>query len=155
MRMINDAEMQGLAVIEGCGIELVLTLGIGAGTALFCDGELMPHLELSHHPITKDKNYDEHIGNAAKEKIGKKHWNKRVEHVLDVLAVVVNFDKLWIGGNSSNRSICRITSRWSITRRASKAARSCGIRDRCARRGKCRISISVRERIDERPIRPA
>jgi polyphosphate glucokinase len=100
-RMINDAEMQGLAVIEGRGIEMVLTLGTGAGTAFFRDGELMPHLELSHHPITKDKNYDEYIGNAAKEKIGKKRWNKRVEHVLEVLAVVVNFDKLWIGGGNS------------------------------------------------------
>jgi polyphosphate glucokinase len=100
-RMINDAEMQGLAAIEGRGIEMVLTLGTGAGTALFRDGELMPHLELSHHPITKDKNYDEYIGNAAKEKIGKKRWNKRVAHVLDVLSVVVNFDKLWIGGGNS------------------------------------------------------
>ncbi|KND62022.1 Polyphosphate glucokinase [Candidatus Burkholderia verschuerenii] len=100
-RMINDAEMQGLAAIEGRGIEMVLTLGTGAGTALFRDGELMPHLELSHHPITKDKNYDEYIGNAAKEKIGKKRWNKRVERVLEVLTVVVNFDKLWIGGGNS------------------------------------------------------
>jgi polyphosphate glucokinase len=100
-RMINDAEMQGLAVIEGRGIEMVLTLGTGAGTAFFRDGELMPHLELSHHPITKDKDYDQYIGNAAKEKIGKKRWNKRVEHVLDVLAVVVNFDKLWIGGGNA------------------------------------------------------
>lgn len=58
-RMINDAEMQGLAAIEGRGIEMVLTLGTGAGTALFRDGELMPHLELAHHPVAKDKTYDE------------------------------------------------------------------------------------------------
>ncbi len=90
VRMINDAEMQGLAAIEGRGIEMVLTLGTGAGTAFFRDGELMPHLELSHHLITKDKDYDQYIGNAAKQKIGKKRWNKRVERVLGVLAVVVN-----------------------------------------------------------------
>jgi polyphosphate glucokinase len=102
-RMINDAEMQGFAAIEGRGIELVLTLGTGAGTALFRDGELMPHLELAHHPIAKDKTYDEWIGNAAKEKVGKKRWNKRVEKVIGVLAVLVNYDKLWIGGgNASN-----------------------------------------------------
>jgi polyphosphate glucokinase len=101
VRMINDAEMQGLAAIEGRGIEMVLTLGTGAGTAFFRDGELMPHLELSHHPIAKDKDYDQYIGNAAKEKVGKKRWNKRVEKVLGVLATVVNFDKLWIGGGNS------------------------------------------------------
>jgi polyphosphate glucokinase len=66
VRIINDAEMQGLAAIEGKGIELVLTLGTGAGTALFRDGELMPHLELAHHPVSKNKTYDEYIGNAAR-----------------------------------------------------------------------------------------
>src|ERR1700735_3148779 len=39
--MVNDAEMQGLAVIRGKGLELILTLGTGAGTGLFRDGELM------------------------------------------------------------------------------------------------------------------
>ncbi len=39
-RVINDAEMQGLAVIDGEGLELVLTLGTGAGTALFRDGRI-------------------------------------------------------------------------------------------------------------------
>jgi polyphosphate glucokinase len=102
VRMINDAEMQGFAAIEGRGIEMCLTLGTGAGTALFRDGELMPHLELSHHPVAKDKNYDEWIGNAAKEKVGKKRWNKRVEKVLGILSVVVNFDKLWIGGGNAS-----------------------------------------------------
>src|SRR5258708_27825396 len=48
--VINDAEMQGLAAIKGKGIELMLTLGTGAGTGLFRDGEIMPHLELAHHP---------------------------------------------------------------------------------------------------------
>ena len=47
--MISDAELQGLAVIRGKGLELVLTLGTGAGTGLLRDGELMPHLELAHH----------------------------------------------------------------------------------------------------------
>ena len=42
--------MQGLYVVEGSGLELVLTLGTGAGTGLFLDGELMPHIELAHHP---------------------------------------------------------------------------------------------------------
>jgi len=50
VRVLNDAEVQGLAVITGKGIELVITLGTGVGSALFRDGILMPHLELSQHP---------------------------------------------------------------------------------------------------------
>jgi polyphosphate glucokinase len=100
-RMINDAEMQGLAAIEGRGIEMVLTLGTGAGTALFRDGELMPHLELAHHPVAKDKTYDEYIGNAAREKAGKKRWSRRVEKIIGILATLVNYDKLWIGGGNA------------------------------------------------------
>ncbi|MDR5735372.1 ROK family protein [Caballeronia sp. LZ025] len=100
-RMINDAEMQGLAVIEGSGIEMVLTLGTGAGTALFRDGELMPHLELAHHPVSKGRTYDEYIGNAAREKAGNKRWNRRVEKIIGILATLVNYDKLWIGGGNA------------------------------------------------------
>ncbi|MDR5775772.1 ROK family protein [Caballeronia sp. LP006] len=102
VRMINDAEMQGLAAIEGRGLEFVLTLGTGAGTALFRDGELMPHLELAHHPVSKKGDaYDQYIGAAAREKAGNKRWNKRVQKVIGILSSLVNYDKLWIGGGNA------------------------------------------------------
>jgi polyphosphate glucokinase len=103
VRMINDAEVQGFAAIQGHGIEFVLTLGTGAGTALFRDGELMPHLELAHHPVSKNRAYDEYIGDAARMKAGNKRWNKRVEKVIGILASLVNYDKLWIGGGNAAR----------------------------------------------------
>jgi polyphosphate glucokinase len=103
VRMINDAEVQGFAVIEGHGIEFVLTLGTGAGTALFRDGELMPHLELAHHPVSKNRAYDEYIGDAARMQAGNKRWNRRVEKVIGILASLVNYDKLWIGGGNAAR----------------------------------------------------
>jgi polyphosphate glucokinase len=93
--------MQGLAAIDGKGIELVLTLGTGAGTALFRDGELMPHLELAHHPVSKNKTYDEYIGNAARDKAGNKRWNRRVEKIIGILSSLVNYDRLWIGGGNA------------------------------------------------------
>jgi polyphosphate glucokinase len=101
VRIINDAEMQGFAAIRGKGLEFVLTLGTGAGTALFRDGELMPHLELAHHPVSKDKTYDEYIGNAARSKVGNKKWNSRVERVIEILSSLVNYDHLWIGGGNA------------------------------------------------------
>ncbi|MEX3764910.1 ROK family protein [Paraburkholderia phenoliruptrix] len=104
VRMINDAEMQGFAAIEGKGIEFVLTLGTGAGTALFRDGELMPHLELAHHPVSKKGvAYDEYIGEAAREKAGNKRWNRRVHKVIGILESLVHYDKLWIGGGNAAR----------------------------------------------------
>ena len=48
MRVLNDADVQGFGAIKGRGIEMVLTLGTGAGTAIFCDGEIMTHLEPAH-----------------------------------------------------------------------------------------------------------
>jgi polyphosphate glucokinase len=105
VRVLNDADVQGFGAINGEGIEMVLTLGTGAGTAIFRDGEIMPHLELAHHPVSGKKTYDEYIGNAARKKKGKKAWNKRVARVIDILREVVRFDHLFIGGgNAKNLS---------------------------------------------------
>lgn len=101
VRVLNDADVQGFGAIEGRGIEMVLTLGTGAGTAIFRDGEVMPHLELAHHPISGKKTYDDYIGNAARRKKGKKAWNKRVAKVIDILREVVRFDHLYIGGGNA------------------------------------------------------
>jgi polyphosphate glucokinase len=101
VRVLNDADVQGFGAIEGHGVEMVLTLGTGAGTAIFRDGEIMPHLELAHHPVSGNKTYDEYIGNAAREKKGKKAWNKRVAKVIEILREVVRFDHLYVGGGNA------------------------------------------------------
>src|SRR5438552_2002987 len=101
VRVLNDADVQGFGAIKGRGLEMVLTLGTGAGTSLFRDGEIMPHLELAHHPVSRRKTYEEYIGNAAREKKGKKAWNKRVAKVIEILREVVHFDHLYIGGGNA------------------------------------------------------
>jgi polyphosphate glucokinase len=101
VRVLNDADVQGFGAVKGHGLEMMLTLGTGAGTALFRDGEIMPHLELGHHPVSGGKTYDEYIGNAAREKKGKKAWNKRVAKVIEILREVVRFDHLYIGGGNA------------------------------------------------------
>src|SRR3954466_5362133 len=60
-KVANDADLQGAAVITGDGLELVITLGTGVGTALFYRGKLTPHLELAHHPFRKDQTYNQQI----------------------------------------------------------------------------------------------
>ena len=113
-RLINDAEMQGLAVIRGKGLELVLTLGTGAGTALFRDGEIMPHLELAQHPIHKSASYNEYVGDAALKKIGRKQWNKRVARTIEILHSLLNYDHLFIGGGNAARITIRLPDNVSV-----------------------------------------
>jgi polyphosphate glucokinase len=113
-RLINDAEMQGLAVISRKGLELVLTLGTGAGTALFRNGQIMPHLELAHHPIHGDMTYNDYVGNAALKKQGKKRWNKRVRHTIEILESLLHYDHLYIGGGNAARVTLKLPSNVSL-----------------------------------------
>src|SRR5215510_12011513 len=104
-RVLNDADVQGLGLIDGRGLEMVLTLGTGAGTALFRDGELMPHLELAHHPIHNDQTYDDYIGDAALRRKGTKRWSHRVHKTIAILRSLVHYDILHIGGGNACKLI--------------------------------------------------
>lgn len=101
VRLINDADQQALGIVEGKGFEIVWTVGTGFGTALVFDGDLLPHLELAHLPITKDKDYDDYIGDRAFEKIGKEKWNNRLARIIEIYKTVFNYDTLYIGGGNS------------------------------------------------------
>src|ERR1700730_13020437 len=101
VRMLNDASIQGLGVITGRGLECVLTLGTGMGFALFRDGEIAPHLELSQHPIRKHKTYDEYVGKAALESAGRRRWSKRVHKTVAILEALIAYDMLYIGGGNA------------------------------------------------------
>jgi predicted TIM-barrel fold metal-dependent hydrolase len=101
VRVMNDADVQGFGAIQGEGVEMVLTLGTGAGTAIFSNGRIMPHLELAHHPVRGNKTYDEYLGNAARKQAGNRKWNRRVERIIEILRRLVNFDHLYIGGGNA------------------------------------------------------
>ena len=101
MRLLNDASVQGLGVIGGSGLECVITLGTGMGFALFQDGRLMPHLELSQHPVRKNMTYDQYIGNAALHDIGRKRWNRRVQRAIGFIDVLTSYDTLYVGGGNA------------------------------------------------------
>ncbi|HVY17685.1 MAG TPA: ROK family protein [Rhodopila sp.] len=103
VRMLNDAEVQGLGVITGKGLECVITLGTGMGFALFEDGRPAPHLELSQHPVHKGKTYDQFLGVAAFKAVGRKRWNKRLQRALDCITTLVGYDTLYIGGGNAKQ----------------------------------------------------
>lgn len=103
VRIVNDADMLGLGVIEGKGFEMVITLGTGFGTALLLNGKLMCHLELAHHPVSKDRTYDEYVGESALQNKGIEKWNERMQKVLNILKTVFNYDTLYIGGGNAKK----------------------------------------------------
>lgn len=114
VRLSNDAEMQGLAVVRGRGVEMVITLGTGFGTALFEDGRRSVHLELSHHPFRKGQTYDQQLGNAARRRVGPLRWNRRVARALDNMRTLVLFDHLYIGGGNAQKLTLRLPGDISI-----------------------------------------
>src|ERR1700761_5701062 len=103
VRLLNDADIQGLAAIKGEGLELVCTLGTGFGTAWFRDGELMPHMDLAHMAVHPKHDFDDFIGDLTLKKIGQKAWNKRLKKVVAMLGNVFFYDKLYLGGGNSRR----------------------------------------------------
>mgnify|MGYP001262311192 CR=1 FL=1 len=102
-RVGNDAEVQGMAVIKGKGLEVVVTLGTAFGSAIFQDGKLAVHLELAHHPCHKGKTYSEYVGEAARRKVGEKRWNRRVLLAIGLVRNLLLFDHLYVGGGNSAR----------------------------------------------------
>lgn len=100
-RVANDADLQGWGVVRGVGLEMVVTLGTGVGSALFNDGRLAPHLELAQHPFRKGQTYNGQLGEAALQRIGLKKWRRRVERAISNFATLVNYDQLYIGGGNA------------------------------------------------------
>src|SRR5262245_52256294 len=91
-RVLNDAAVQGLGVVEGHGLECVVTLGTGVGCAIFRNRRLLLHLELG---------YDAAIGQAALAAIGQPAWNERVIASMEAVTRLTACDTLYIGGGNA------------------------------------------------------
>lgn len=102
-RVANDADVQGLAVVEGSGFEAVITLGTGVGTAFFMDGRLLPHLEFSHLEFRKGEAFNEQLGEPVRKRIGDDKWNGRVRKMIAYFDALSFFDHLYIGGGNAER----------------------------------------------------
>lgn len=90
-------------MVTGEGLEMVITLGTGFGTALFYKGELLPHFEIAHQPFRKGESYDDQLGEDTRKEIGHARWHKRVMKAIDNMRAMVFFDHLYIGGGNSRR----------------------------------------------------
>lgn len=108
VRVANDADVQGLAVIAGKGLEMVCTLGTGFGTAIYENGRLCPHLELSQHRFRKGETYDEQLGNEARKRHGHDKWQRRVLKAIAALRTLTGFDRLYLGGGNASKLDCQL-----------------------------------------------
>jgi polyphosphate glucokinase len=115
VRVLNDAGVQGYGVIDGHGLEMVLTLGTGVGCALYLDGHYVPNLELAHHPFRDDKTYEEYVGGKALHRVGKKKWNRRVARVIEQILPVWNPRHLYLGGGNAKHLAIDLPANITIT----------------------------------------
>lgn len=90
--MINDADAAGLAEVRfgaGRGVPgtiLLLTLGTGIGSALFCNGHLYQNSELGHFPL-RGKSVERFLS-AASRKRRKLEWDRWGEEFGDFLGTM-------------------------------------------------------------------
>src|SRR5579872_1742995 len=90
VKIINDAAMQALGIYHG-GRMLFLGLGTGLGSALIVDNVLEP-MELAHLPYKKGRTYEDYLGLAGLERLGKRKWRRHVNKVAEQLKVAVQAD---------------------------------------------------------------
>jgi len=101
VRMANDADVHGLGVIEGRGVEMVITLGTGMGAALYNNGALVPNFELGHHPFGDGETYEERIADSRLKQIGEAPWRLRVAETIAQVRPIWNFRHLYLGGGNA------------------------------------------------------
>ena len=100
-RVANDADLHGLGLVAGKGVEMLFTLGTGLGSAVYVDGTLVPNLELGHHPFGDGHTYEERISGAALRAIGVELWRQRIRETIDQVRRIWNFRHLYIGGGNA------------------------------------------------------
>ncbi len=99
VKIVNDAAMQALGSYQG-GRMLFLGLGTGLGSALIVDNVLEP-MELAHLPYKKGWSYEDYVGIAGLERLGKKKWRRQVDEVVQQIQSAVQADYVVLGGGNA------------------------------------------------------
>jgi len=106
--LVNDADAAGLAEMtfgagRGCeGTVLLLTLGTGVGSALFCGGRLYPNSELGHLPI-RGKSAERFVSSAARKRrdVSWEKWGGELSDYLGTLEKILWPELIIIGSGVS------------------------------------------------------
>lgn len=99
VKIINDAAMQALGSYHG-GSMLFLGLGTGLGSSMIVDSVMVP-MELAHLPYKK-KTFEDYVGLAGLERLGRKKWRLAVFDVVKRLRAALEPDYVAIGGGNAS-----------------------------------------------------
>jgi polyphosphate glucokinase len=97
-KLINDAAMQALGSYEG-GRMLFLGLGTGLGSAMILDKVIAP-MELAHLPYKKGRSFEQYVGIAGLDRLGRKKWQETVFDVVARLKAALVADYVVLGGGN-------------------------------------------------------
>jgi polyphosphate glucokinase len=100
-QVVNDALMQALGSYEG-GRMLFLGLGTGLGSAMIIDGMLEP-MELGHLPYHKGRTFEDDVGAAGLERLGKKKWRQKVADIVKHFVTALEPDYVVLGGGNAEK----------------------------------------------------
>lgn len=83
---------------------MVLTLGTGLGAALSPAGIWCRTSSSATTPSRKSLTYEQRVGEAELDRVGKQRWSRRVGRMLDQLAApIFNYDVLYLGGGNAKK----------------------------------------------------
>ena len=111
VHMINDADAAGLAeaafgAAHGVvGTVVVLTFGTGIGSALLCDGKLLPNVELGQIELGGVRPAELHYSARARtsEGLSWEMWAKRIDEFLQHVALLFDPTLIVVGGGVSRK----------------------------------------------------
>jgi polyphosphate glucokinase len=109
--VVNDADAAGYAEMrfgagrDKKGVVLMLTFGTGIGSALFCDGVLIPNTEFGHLKI-RGKSAECRASERVREDedLSFKKWSKRVSEYLADLEPLLSPELFIVGGGISKKA---------------------------------------------------
>jgi len=106
--VLNDADAAGMAEMQvgagrgRSGVVAMVTLGIGIGSALFLNGNLVPNTEFGHIIVAgKDGEKLAAASVRKRDGLGWKVWAKRLDAYLARLEALMALDLIIIGGGIS------------------------------------------------------
>ena len=107
----NASETPGEA---NAATTLAVDIGGSGIKVILLDATGVPNLEMAHHRFRKTESYEDQLGRAALEKVGKEKWNRRLKKAIDALEHLFNYDRLYIGGGDTKNITLKLPSNIEI-----------------------------------------
>jgi len=110
-KVANDADVASIAEMHfgvgkgKNGTVITITIGTGLGSGLFCDGNLVPNVELGHMTYKKYKAIEHYAADSARKRdnLSYEEWGKRFNKFLKLVELMFSPDLIILGGGASKK----------------------------------------------------